>query len=328
VLELWFKQAIIYCLQVETYVDSNGDGIGDFPGLCERLDYLAGLGVTCLWLLPFYPTPGRDNGYDIADYYGVDPRLGTLGNFVELTHRARDRGIRVMIDLVVNHTSIEHPWFQAARSDRRSPYRDYYIWSKTKPDHAEEGVVFPGVQRAIWTYDSAARAYYYHRFYKHQADLNMANPAVREEIRQIMGFWLQLGVSGFRVDAAPFLLYTRGNPTLHEEDPYQYLTEMREFLAWRNRDAILLAEANVPMAEAPKYFGGGTRFHVVFNFLLNQYVFLGLAREQATPIREALLAAPPLPRMGQWAHFLRNHDELDLGGSPSRTRSSSSQPLV
>jgi maltose alpha-D-glucosyltransferase / alpha-amylase len=313
VLELWFKQAVIYCLQVETFADSNGDGVGDFPGLCERLDYLAGLGVTCLWLLPFYPTPGRDNGYDIADYYGIDPRLGTLGNFVELAHRARDRGIRVMIDLVVNHTSIDHPWFQAARLDPRSPYRDYYIWSKAKPEHADDGVVFPGVQRAIWTYDKAAKAYYYHRFYDHQADLNMDNPAVREEIRQIMGFWLQLGVSGFRVDAAPFLLYTQGNPTVHAEDPYQYLTEMREFLAWRNRDAILLAEANVPMTEIAKYFGEGTRFHVVFNFLLNQYAFLALAREQAAPIREALLAAPRLPRMGQWANFLRNHDELDLG---------------
>jgi maltose alpha-D-glucosyltransferase/alpha-amylase len=303
----------VYCIDVETYADSNGDGVGDFAGLGERLDYLAGLGVTCIWLLPFYPSPNRDNGYDITDYYGVDPRHGTLGDFVELTHRARDRGIRVIVDLVVNHTSVDHPWFQAARSDPRSPYREYYIWSETKPKEAGEGIVFPGVQRAIWSYDRAARAYYHHRFYEHQADLNMANPAVREEIRKVMGFWLELGVSGFRVDAAPFLIDMQGAQAHPDEDPYRYLTEMREFLSWRSRDAILLAEANVTMDKVAKYFGDGTRFHLIFNFWLNQHVFLALAREQAAPIREAILAAPPLPPLGQWANFLRNHDEIDLG---------------
>src|SRR5688572_6653559 len=203
-LDLWYKNAVIYSLDVETYQDSDGDGIGDFNGLTERLDHIASLGVTCLWLLPFYPTPNRDNGYDITDYYGVDPRLGTLGDFTEFVYLARERGMRVIVDLVINHTSIDHPWFQMARKDKNSPYRDFYIWSKEKPKDADEGMVFPGVQETTWTYDEAAGEYYFHRFYEHQPDLNISNPLVQNEIRKIIGFWLALGVSGFRVDAAPF----------------------------------------------------------------------------------------------------------------------------
>jgi maltose alpha-D-glucosyltransferase/alpha-amylase len=311
--DVWFKNAVIYCLDIETYADSNDDGVGDFPGLSERLDYLAGLGVSCIWLLPFYPSPNRDNGYDISNYYDVDPRHGHLGDFVEFAHKASDRGMRVIVDLVVNHTSDQHPWFQSARSDPESPYRDYYIWSEAKPKDADQGVVFPGVQASTWTLDRGAGAYYHHRFYEFQPDLNMANPRVREEIRKVMGFWLELGVSGFRVDAAPFLIDMEGAQVHPDEDPYQYLSDMRSFLSWRSRDAILLAEANVPMDTVTRYFGGGTRFHMIFNFWLNQHLFLALAQEQAGPIREALAAAPKLPAMCQWGTFLRNHDEIDLG---------------
>ncbi|HET9451424.1 MAG TPA: alpha-amylase family glycosyl hydrolase, partial [Aggregicoccus sp.] len=243
--DLWYKNAVVYCLDVDTFMDGNGDGVGDFLGLRRRLEYLAGLGITCIWLLPFYPSPNRDNGYDIIDYYGVDRRLGDLGDFVQFTHQAKQHGIRVIVDLVVNHTSDQHPWFQAARKDPHSPFRDYYVWSKKKPADAHRGMVFPGVQKTTWTYDEQAKAYYFHRFFPHQPDLNTANPAVREQILKIMGFWLELGVSGFRVDAVPFVIELKGVKDHEVKDPYGMLTEMREFLSWRTGDAILLAEANV-----------------------------------------------------------------------------------
>ena len=308
----WYKQACIYCLDVETFQDGNGDGIGDFQGLTNRLDYLAGLGITCLWLLPFYPSPNRDNGYDVMDYYGVDQRLGTLGDFVEFMNQARERGLRVLMDLVVNHTSIEHPWFQEARRNPHSPYRDYYVWSKEKPADAHKGMVFPGEQEAIWTYDREAEMYYFHRFYAHQPDLNIANPAVREEIRKVMGFWVELGISGFRVDAAPFLIEMKGIDNA-AGDMYEYLSDFNDFLSWRKGDAILLAEANVPMDKVETYFGSGHRLQMIFNFMLNQHLFLALIEEDATPIIEVMNDTPELPESCQWANFLRNHDELDLG---------------
>lgn len=310
--DLWYKEAILYCLDVDKYIDGNGDGIGDFKGLTKQLDYITGLGATCLWLLPFYPTPDRDNGYDVMDYYGVDERLGTLGDFVEFMHRARERGLRVIIDLVVNHTSDQHRWFQAARADKDSPYRGYYVWSETKPPDAEEEIMYPGKQESIWTYDQAAGAYYLHRFYKHQPDLNIANPAVREEICKIMGFWLQLGISGFRVDAAPFLIELKGIEGAKDTDPYSYLREFREFLQWQQGDAILLAEANVTADKVLKYFGDDNKLHMLFNFLLNQYLILALAHQQAEPLRKGLCKPPPLPKSAQWANFIRNHDELTL----------------
>src|SRR5438067_940965 len=229
--DLWYKNAVIYCLSVGTYMDADGDGTGDFRGLMRRLDYLHGLGVTAIWLMPFQTSPCRDDGYDVADYYNVDPRYGTLGDFIEFTHGAKQRGIRVLIDLVVNHTSDQHPWFKAARSDPGSPYRDYYIWSKKRPPDVNQGVVFPGVQKAIWTYDRRARAYYYHRFYDFQPDLNIENPAVRLEIQKIMGFWLQLGVSGFRVDAVPFLIEVKRPGRMRTDRDYAYLEEFRGFLS-------------------------------------------------------------------------------------------------
>jgi maltose alpha-D-glucosyltransferase/alpha-amylase len=318
--DLWYKNAIIYCLDVETFQDLDGDGVGDFRGLSERIDYLSGLGVTCLWLMPFYPTPNRDDGYDVQDYYAVDPRLGTLGDFVEVLRKTQERGIRVLIDLVVNHTSIRHPWFQAARRDPDSPYRDFYLWSKEKPDDAQEGIIFPGYQTSTWTWDEQAQAYYFHRFYKEQADLNIANPRVQEEIRRIMGFWLQLGVAGFRLDAAPFLIEMRGVKSADSSDPFDYLQEFRDFLTYVRGDAILLAEANVDMTTAPKYFGGGERMQMLFDFALQEHVMLALVRERAEPIARGLKALPAIPELGQWANFLRNHDEMSIAHLPKEER--------
>ncbi|MEN9936492.1 MAG: hypothetical protein RLZZ387_3071 [Chloroflexota bacterium] len=310
--DLWYKSSVIYCVDVETFQDSDGDGVGDFRGLTTRLDYLARLGITCVWLLPFYPTPNRDNGYDVLDYYGVDPRLGSLGDFVEFTRQARERGMRIIIDLVVNHTSDQHPWFQAARSDPSSRFREFYVWAEERPPDHAEGVVFPGVQETTWSYDDAAGLFYHHRFYKHQPDLNIASPAVREEICKAMGFWLALGVDGFRVDAAPFLIELPHGGE-EERQQYAYLEELRQFLSWRRGDAIMLAEANVEMGVITQYFGDDDRMHMLFNFYVNQHLFLALARGQAEPIARALAQLPPLPPTGQWAEFIRNHDELDLG---------------
>ncbi|GGD86326.1 trehalose synthase [Aureimonas endophytica] len=310
-LDLWYKNAVIYCLDVDSFFDSDGDGIGDFRGLADHLDHIEALGATCIWVLPFYPSPNCDNGYDIADYYGVDPRYGSLGEFVDFIQAAKDRGLRVIVDLVVNHSSIDHPWFQASRADPTGRYGDWYVWSKEKPADADKGMVFPGVQKTTWTYDRKRQEYYFHRFYDHQPDLNIANPAVREEIQRIMGFWLALGVSGFRIDAAPFIL--EDLKKIHGADPHAYLAELQHFLSWREAEAMLLAEANITMEEAADYFGSGDRLHVIFNFPLNQKLFLAFAREDATPVRDFLKALPELPMVGQWATFLRNHDEIDLG---------------
>jgi maltose alpha-D-glucosyltransferase / alpha-amylase len=312
--DLWYKNAVVYCLSVGTYMDANGDGIGDFQGLMRRLDYLHGLGVTAIWLMPFQKSPCRDDGYDVADYYSVDPRYGTLGDFVEFTHGAKQRGIRVLIDLVVNHTSNEHPWFQAARKDPKSPYRDWYIWSKKKPPKANEGMVFPGVQKTTWSYDEVAKAYYFHRFYDFQPDLNTTNPAVHAEILKIMGFWIQLGVSGFRMDAVPFIIGTKGAAVKEPEEQYDMLRSFREFLQWRQGDSIILAEANVLPETDMEYFGDdGDRMHMMFNFQVNQHLFYALASADTRPLAQAMKATKPRPDTAQWGMFLRNHDELDLG---------------
>jgi maltose alpha-D-glucosyltransferase/alpha-amylase len=311
-IDRWFKDAIIYSLEVETFKDGNGDGYGDFKGLTEQLPYLSGLGFNTIWLLPFHPTPFRDDGYDITDHFSVDPRLGTLGDFVEFIHHAHSHGLRVLIDLVVNHTSNQHPWFQASRSDPNSYYRDFYVWKAEKPKTLKEGMVFPGVQKSTWTLDRVAKQYYFHRFYKFQPDLNIPNPEVRAEICRIIGLWLQLGVSGFRVDAAPFLFELKGLDLKEAPEEYQYLTDFREYLSWRTGDAILLAEANVSPEKINQYFGAGDKMHMLFNFLLNQPMFLALARKSAIPLIEGLLKLPPIPDNCQWATFLRNHDEVDL----------------
>jgi maltose alpha-D-glucosyltransferase / alpha-amylase len=312
--DLWYKNAIIYCLSVGSFMDANGDGVGDFSGLMRRLDYLNGLGVTAIWLMPFQPTPLRDDGYDITDYYGVDHRYGTLGDFVEFTHGCKQRGIRVIIDLVANHTSDQHPWFQAARRDPQSPYRDWYVWSDRKPANANTGMAFPGVQKSTWTRDDVAKAWYFHRFYDFQPDLNTANPHVQAELLKIMGFWLQLGVSGFRMDAVPFVIAKKGSDLKRPVEQYDMLRHFREFLQWREGDAIILGEANVRPRTDMQYFGeSGDRLHMMFNFQVNQNLFYAMAAADCRPLIKALEATRTQPQTAQWGNFLRNHDELDLG---------------
>jgi maltose alpha-D-glucosyltransferase/alpha-amylase len=319
--DLWYKNAVIYNLAVGTYMDSNGDGVGDFSGLMRRLDYLHGLGVTAIWLMPFQKSPGRDNGYDISDYYNVDPRYGTLGDFVEFTHGAKQRGIRVLIDLVVNHTSNEHPWFVDARKNPESKYREWYIWSKKRPPSANEGMVFPGVQKSTWTRDPVAKLWYFHRFYDFQPDLNTSNPEVQAEILKIMGFWIELGVSGFRMDAVPFVIATKGPEVKTPREQYDMLRMFREFLQWRAGDSIILAEANVLPKTDMQYFGhDGDRMHMMFNFQVNQNLFYALASEDVRPLVKAMQRTKPRPATGQWGAFLRNHDELDLGRLTKRQR--------
>jgi maltose alpha-D-glucosyltransferase/alpha-amylase len=319
--DLWYKNAIIYCLSVGTYMDANGDGIGDFQGLMRRLDYLHGLGVTAIWLMPFQTSPWRDDGYDVADYYNVDSRFGTLGDFVEFTHGAKQRGIRVLIDLVVNHTSNQHPWFQEARRNPESKYRDWYVWSKKRPPRINEGMVFPGVQKTTWTYDDQAKAWYFHRFYDFQPDLNTSNPEVQAEILKIMGFWIQLGVSGFRMDAVPFIIGTKGPGVRKPEEQYEMLRGFREFLQWRQGDCIVLAEANVLPETNMDYFGrDGDRMHMMFNFQVNQHLFYALAAADTRPLVKAVKATRTRPATAQWGMFLRNHDELDLGRLEEKQR--------
>ena len=311
--DLWYKNAVIYCLDVETFQDANGDGVGDFEGLKRRLDYLHGLGVTCVWLQPFYPSPNRDNGYDVTDYYGVHEKHGSLGEFVGFMHHAKSLGMRVIVDLVVSHTSTDHPWFQSARSDPKSPYREWYVWTEERPKDHKSGIVFPGKQKTTWTYDRKARQYYFHRFYEHQADLNTWNPEVRAEIQKIMGFWLQLGVSGFRMDAVPFLIEKKG-PNVEAEKDFSLLKEMRDFLQWRTGNAVMLAEANVPPDESLKYFGDeGDHLQMMLNFQVNQRLFYALATGDLDPLIGALEDTRERAPNAQWVQFLRSHDELDLG---------------
>jgi maltose alpha-D-glucosyltransferase/alpha-amylase len=311
--DLWYKNAIVYCIDVSAFFDSNGDGMGDFNGLTSKLDYLAGLGVTCVWLMPFYPSPQRDGGYDVMDYYGVDAPLGSLGDFVEFTRAANERGIRVIVDLVVQHTSSEHPWFKSARTSRESPHHAFYVWNDEPPPHRHDELVFPGEQDALWTYVPEVDSYYRHRFYDHQPDLNTTNPEVLDEIAKVIGFWLTLGVSGFRLDAAPFLMDSTGIAQPLEASPYALLHELRRVASWRKGDAVFLAEANILPVEAPMYFEQGHGMHMLINFWLNQHLFLSLARRTAEPLSRAIASLPQLPPQSAWANFLRNHDELDLG---------------
>ncbi|GAA1967045.1 alpha-amylase family protein [Nocardioides panacihumi] len=317
--DLWWKNAVIYCVDVETFYDSNGDGIGDLIGLVQRIDYLAELGVTCLWLMPFYPTPGRDDGYDVQDLFGVDSRLGTHGDLVELIRAAKDRGIRVIADLVVNHTSDQHPWFKSARRSKDSPYRDFYVWRSDPPPDTSDKVVFPDKEDSIWQLDERTGEWYLHHFYRYQPDLNFANPAVRDQIAKSIGFWLQLGLDGFRVDAVPFLIEDVDTEADHVPgDPHDYLKELRAFLGRRRGDAMLLGEVNLPFEEQAAYFGGagesarGDELTMMFDFVSMEATYLSLARQDAGPLAKALTSRPVIHRDCQWATFVRNHDELTL----------------
>jgi maltose alpha-D-glucosyltransferase/alpha-amylase len=319
-VEPWHHNAVFYSLSVEAFMDSDGDGVGDLSGLRARLDYLESLGVDALWLAPTYPTQNRDDGYDITDYYGVAERLGTSGDFAELLFEADGRGIRVLLDMVVNHTSNRHPWFLGSRASNESPYRNWYVWSRKRPRATRAGVVFPGVQRSTWTYDRQARSWYFHRFYDFEPDLNLENPRVREEIHRIVSYWLRLGVAGFRLDAVPFLLEKPqpegGTAQLH----FEYLRELREVVQWRRGDAILLGEANIVPRDDDHYFADGDGLHMMFNFWVNQHLFASIATADARPLASALAATRRIPAGAQWAHFLRNHDELDLGRLEPSTR--------
>lgn len=314
--DLWWKSAIIYCLDIETYLDTDGDGVGDLAGLAHRVDYLAGLGINCLWLMPFFPSPDRDDGYDITDFYGVDPRLGNHGQLVEVIRTAHDRGIRVVADLIVNHTSDRHPWFVASRRSLDNPYRDYYIWRSTDPGDTSAKVVFPGEETGIWTHDDRTDEWYLHHFYAHQPDLNLANPAVVEELLRTVGFWLEVGIDGFRVDAVPFLMQTRADTADSSMivDPHEVVKQLRAFLTRRKGDAMLLGEVNVPHAEQRRFFGGdsGNELHMMFDFISMQATYLSLARADPRPLVRALTTRPPIHPTCQWAVFLRNHDELTL----------------
>ncbi|WP_225231802.1 alpha-amylase family protein [Klenkia terrae] len=315
--DLWWKNAVLYCLDVETYMDWDDDGTGDFPGLVQRLDHLVDLGVTCLWLMPFYPTAERDDGYDITDFYGVDPRLGTHGDVVELIRTAHDRGLRVIVDLVVNHTSDQHPWFKESRKSTDNPYRDWYVWRSDTPPDTSDQVVFPDQEDSIWELDEKTGEYYLHQFYKTQPDLNVTNPLVRDEIAKIVGFWTQLGIDGFRMDAVPFLLDTSGNgdgEAARLPDPHGYLRDIRAFLDRRTNGGILLGEVNLPFEQQLEFYGGadGDELTMQVDFIGMQATYLSLARGDAGPLATALQGRPATAPDSQWATFVRNHDELTL----------------
>lgn len=318
--DLWWKNAIIYCVDTQAFLDTNGDGVGDLDGLTQRIDYLAGLGVTCLWLMPFYPSPERDYGYDVADYYGVAGKYGNPGDMVELLRVARERGIRVIADLVVNHTSIDHPWFQMARQGHPR-FKDFYVWADEKPANADDGVIFPGKQEGTWSYDRTAKRWYMHRFYKFQPDLNINNPEVRHEIQKVIGYWLDLGLSGFRVDAVPFVIEQVDPEHPAVKDPHEYLRDMSDFMTRRRGDAMFLAEANEPKDKIGRYFGErGNEMDMLFSFITNQALYLAFVREDARPVADALESLPSIPGQAQWANFIKNHDEESLDKLTDRER--------
>ena len=310
--DLWYKEAILYQVDVRTYMDSNGDGIGDFTGLIEKLDHISNLGITCLWILPFYPSPGRDNGYDVTDHFGIDERLGNSGDFVELIREAHSRGLRVVVDLVINHTSDLHPWFQRARADPDSPFRDYYFFRERPPaGETVEQVVFEPDSDGPWTYDDESGAYYFHRFYSFEPDLNMMHPEVQKVIKKVIEYWIALGVDGFRIDAAPYLGNQPGVTHL-EEEPHELLRAIRDHASSLNGDVVLLAEADVDPRKLRADFGEGREVQLLYNFYVNNFLFLAFARETAGPIVRAFEALPDIPESGQWLNWIRNHDELDL----------------
>jgi maltose alpha-D-glucosyltransferase / alpha-amylase len=308
----WYKTAVFYELHVKTFYDSNGDGIGDFVGLTEKLDYLKDLGINCIWLLPFYPSPLRDDGYDIADYYNVHPNYGTVDDFKKFLDEAHRRDLHVIADLVMNHTSDQHPWFQAARHDPNSPYRDYYVWSDTPDKYREARIIFIDTEPSNWTWDNAAGMYYWHRFFSHQPDLNFDNPAVQEEMFKIGDFWLSMGLDGFRADAVPYLIEREGTNCENLLETHDFLKALRKHVEQKFPGKILLAEANQWPVDVRPYFGDGDEFHMAFNFPIMPRLYMALGKEDRTPIIQIMEQIPAIPDNCQWCTFLRNHDELTL----------------
>jgi len=308
----WYRDALIYQLHVKGFQDSNGDGLGDFRGLASRLDYLQDLGVDCLWLLPIFPSPLRDDGYDIADYCGVHPDYGTLDDFQAFLDEAHRRGIRVLTELVLNHTSDQHPWFQEARRGPDSPYRAHYVWNDNDDRYRGVRVIFRDTEISNWTWDPVAKAYYWHRFFSHQPDLNYDHPAVQEVILDVVRFWLDRGVDGLRCDAVPYLFEREGTSCENLPETHAFIQRLRRSIDERYDERVLLAEANQPPAEARAYFGQGDEFHMAFHFSLMPRLFMAIRREDRQPITEVFRQTPDIPQACQWVLFLRNHDELTL----------------
>jgi maltose alpha-D-glucosyltransferase/alpha-amylase len=308
----WYKDAVIYQLHVRTFCDSNGDGIGDFVGLTQRLDYLQELGTNTIWLLPFYPSPLRDDGYDIADYTTVHPSYGTLDDFKAFLTAAHNRGLRVVIEMVMNHTSDQHPWFQEARSSRDNPKRDWYVWSDTDTKYQGVRIIFIDTELSNWTWDPVSKSYYWHRFFSHQPDLNFDNPDVFEAMWEIMRFWLDMGVDGFRLDAVPYLVEREGTSCENLPETHAIIKQVRKRLDEFYPGRMLLAEANQWPADVCAYFGDGDEFHAAFHFPLMPRMFMAVKLEDRKPIIEILDQTPPIPANCQWCIFLRNHDELTL----------------
>jgi maltose alpha-D-glucosyltransferase / alpha-amylase len=309
---LWYKDAVIYQLHVRTFFDSNGDGIGDFQGLTQRLDYLQDLGVTAIWLLPFYPSPLRDDGYDIADYTAVHSSYGTLDDFEAFLNAAHTRDIRVIVELVVNHTSDQHPWFKESRSSRENPKRNWYVWSDTDTKYQGVPIVFVDTETSNWAWDPISKSYYWHRFFSHQPDLNFDNPEVFETVWEVMKFWLNLGVDGFRLDAVAFLVEREGTLCENLPETHAIIKEIRKRVDIAYPGTMLLAEANQWPADVRAYFADGDEFHAAFHFPLMPRMFMGLKLEDRKPIIEILEQTPDIPASCQWFIFLRNHDELTL----------------
>jgi maltose alpha-D-glucosyltransferase/alpha-amylase len=309
---LWFKRAVFYEIYVRGFYDANADGSGDFAGLTEKLDFIQWLGVDCVWLLPMYPSPLRDGGYDIADFYGIHPDYGTVEDFTRFVEAAHERGIRVIADLVMNHTSSDHPWFQESRSSPDSPKRDWYVWSDTDDRYEGARVIFVDTEASNWTWDPVAGQYYWHRFFSHQPDLNYDNREVQEAMLDVLRFWLDLGIDGFRLDAVPYLFEREGTNCENLPETHEYLRRVRREIDTHYPDRVLLAEANQWPADVVQYFGDGDECHMAFQFPVMPRMFMALRREDATPILEILRQTPQIPHNAQWGLFLRNHDELTL----------------
>jgi maltose alpha-D-glucosyltransferase/alpha-amylase len=309
---LWYKDTVFYELPVKAFCDANGDGIGDFAGLCAKLDYLSELGVDCLWLLPVHPSPLRDDGYDIADFYGVHPDYGSLQDFQKFLDAAHARGLRVITDLVMNHTSDQHPWFQEARRAPDSPYRPYYVWSDTDRRYHGARIIFTDAEKSNWSWDSVAQAYYWHRFFSHQPDLNYDHPGVRRAMLDVMRFWLDRGVDGFRCDAVPYLFEREGTDCENLPETHDYLKELRRIIDREYAGRILLAEANQWPEDVRAYFGAGDEFHLAFHFPLMPRLYMALRAGDRLPITDIFTHTPRIPDGCQWCLFLRNHDELTL----------------